>query len=389
MLDFVFHNHTKTVFGRNAEAQTGELTADYGKKILLLYGGGSIMRSGLYDRVTASLKAAGVEWIDLGGVQPNPVLSLAKKGIEICKKEGIGFILAVGGGSVIDTAKTIALGTPYDGDVWDFFCGRPYEKSLPIGVVLTIPAAGSESSCDAVITKEEGMLKRASCFSMDLRPEFAIMNPEVTLTLPDWQTFAGISDIMAHIMERYFTTTEHVEISDRLCEGLLKGVITAARALKKDGQDYNARAEVMWAGSLAHNNLCGVDRGQEWVCHMLGHEISGMYEATHGATLAMLFPNWLEYVMKANQERAMQFANRVFGIDYTPERPEEMGKAGIKALRDFFTEIGMPAKFSDLGIANPDIETLTDKATNYGAKKLGRYMPLSHEDIVAIYKMCI
>lgn len=388
MLDFVFENHTKTIFGKDAVMNVGTATAKYSKKVLLHYGGGSIKRSGLFDAVCKSLKAAGVEWVELGGVQPNPVLSLAQKGIDICKKENIDFVLAVGGGSVIDSAKTIALGACYSGNVWDFYCGRAYEKSLPIGVVLTIPAAGSESSCDAVLTNENGMLKRASCSSPLLRPVFAIMDPQVTMTLPDWQTFCGVSDIMAHIMERYFTTTEHVEVSDRMCEGLLKAVMTAAKAVQKDGNDYSARAEVMWAGSLAHNNICGCDRGQEWSCHMLGHEISALYEATHGATLAMIFPNWIEYGYKKNMKRCMQFANRVFGVEYQPEREEEMVLEGISRLRNFFKSIGMPSKFSDLGIENPDIELLTEKALDFGKRELGSFLPLTKEDVTAIYRMC-
>ena len=389
MLDFVFENHTKTIFGRNAIESVGKETAAYSKKVLLHYGGGSIKRNGVFDAVTSSLKAAGVEWVELGGVQPNPVLSLARMGIKICRKEDIGFILAIGGGSVIDSAKTIALGVHYDGDVWDYYTGRPYDESLPIGVVLTIPAAGSESSCDAVLTNEDGMLKRASCSSPMMRPVFAIMNPEVTYSLPDWQTFSGVSDIMAHIMERYFTTTPDVEVSDRLCEGLLKAVMTAARAVQMNPNDYAARAEIMWAGSLAHNNICGVDRGQEWVCHMLGHEVSAEYGATHGATLAMIFPHWLEYVYRSHLDRAVQFADRVFGVEYDMGHAEAVALEGIRRLRAFFSSIGMPAKFTDLGIDNPDIELLADKALDFGKKKLGTYYPLTRDDVVNIYKMCL
>lgn len=389
MLDFVFENHTKTIFGKSAIEAVGKETAVYSKKVLLHYGGGSIKKNGVFDKVLDSLRASGIEWVELGGVQPNPVLSMARKGIEICRKENIGFILAIGGGSVIDSAKTIALGVHYSGDVWDYYTGRPYDESLPIGVVLTIPAAGSESSCDAVLTNEDGMLKRASCSSPKMRPVFAIMDPQVTYSLSPWQTFAGVSDIMAHIMERYFTTTPDVEVSDRLCEGLLQAVMTAAKTVQRKPDDYAARAEIMWAGSLAHNNICGVDRGQEWVCHMLGHEISGLYGSTHGATLAMLFPNWLTYVYKRHPERAMQFANRVFGVRYDLNAEETVALEGIRMLRDFFNSIGMPARFSDLGIENPDIELLADKALDFGKKKLGTYYPLTRDDVVEIYKMCL
>ena len=222
-----------------------------------------------------------------------------------------------------------------------------------------------------------------------MRPVFAIMNPEVTYSLPDWQTFSGVSDIMAHIMERYFTTTPDVEVSDRLCEGLLKAVMTAARAVQMNPNDYAARAEIMWAGSLAHNNICGVDRGQEWVCHMLGHEVSAEYGATHGATLAMIFPHWLEYVYRSHLDRAVQFADRVFGVEYDMGHAEAVALEGIRRLRAFFSSIGMPAKFTDLRIDNPDIELLADKALDFGKKKLGTYYPLTRDDVVNIYKMCL
>lgn len=389
MLNFVFENHTKTIFGTNALTQVGMETARFSRKVLLHYGGSSIKHNGVYDAVCAALREAGVEWVELGGVQPNPVLSLAQKGIDLCKNEKIDFVLAVGGGSVIDSAKTIALGACYDGNVWDYYCGRPYERSLPIGAVLTIPAAGSESSCDAVLTNEDGMLKRASCGSPLMRPVFAIMDPQVTFSLPPWQTFCGVSDIMAHVMERYFTTTEHVEVSDRLCEGLLKAVMCAAQAVLKDPNDYSARAEIMWAGSLAHNNICGCDRGQEWTCHMLGHEISALYGITHGATLAMLFPCWLEYALPRNVERLQQFANRVFGVEYQPERKEEMAMEGVRRLRSFFLSIGMPRTFTDLDIQNPDVDLLTEKALDFGKRKLGAFMPLEKSDVAAIYRMCL
>lgn len=389
MLNFTYDNHTRTIFGKGTEMQTGAQIAPYGKKVLLHYGGGSIKRSGLYDKIVTSLKEAGLPFVELGGVKPNPVLSLAKRGIAICKSEGVDFILAVGGGSVIDSAKTIAMGALYDGDVWDFYCGRPYQGSLPIGAVLTIPAAGSESSADAVLTKEEGLLKRASCSSPRLRPVFAIMNPEITMTLPPYQTFAGVSDIMAHILERYFTTTPHVDVSDRLCEGLLKAVMSAANVLLNDPGNYDARAEIMWAGSLAHNNLCGVDRNQEWSCHGMGHEISALYDATHGATLAMLFPKWMAYRLHENLSRAMQFAGRVFDVDYDPENPEQMAMEGVRRFAHFLRRIGMPASFADMGIANPAIAQMANKCTHSGGHKLGAFKPLACEDVINIYRSCL
>lgn len=389
MLDFTFENHTKTIFGKGAEANVGQEVARYTKKVLLHYGGGSIKKSGLYDRIVASLKEAEVEWVELGGVQPNPLLSLVRDGIAMCRRENVGMILAVGGGSVIDSAKTIAMGTLYDGDVWDFYTGHSYAGSLPVGVVLTIPAAGSESSCDAVLTNEESMLKRASCASPELRPVFAIMNPEITFTLPDYQSFCGVTDIMAHILERYFTNTKNVEVSDRLCEGLLLSVMRSAATIKKDAANYQARAEIMWAGSLAHNNLCGVDRQQDWACHMMGHEISAQYGATHGATLGMLFPNWMQYVRQHDLPRAMQFANRVMGVDYNPTHPDGMAMEGIRRLRSFFDWIGMPSTFAQLGIKTPDIELLADKCTDSNQHTVGGYVPLGKDAIITIYKMCI
>lgn len=389
MLDFTFENHTKMIFGKDAELSVGKEAAKYAKKVLLHYGGGSIKKSGLYDRVTTSLKDAGVDFVELGGVQPNPVLSLARKGVEICKAEGVEMIIAVGGGSVIDSAKTIALGALYDGDVWDFYCGKPYERSLPIGVVLTIPAAGSESSCDAVLTNEDGLLKRASCSSPNLRPVFSIMNPEITFTLPDYQTFCGVSDMMAHIMERYFTNTLNVEITDRLCEGLLHGIMSSAMNIKKQSTNYAARAEIMFAGSLAHNNICGCDRDQDWGCHCMGHEISALYGATHGATLAMLFPKWMEYVRQHDIKRMDQFANRVMGVDYNPTHPDSMAMEGIRRLKAFFREIGMPSSFAELGIENPDIELMADKCTDGETHTVGHFVELKKEDIKKIYEMCL
>ena len=387
MLNFVYHNATKIVFGENQEQKVGELVAEYSKNILLLYGGGSVKRSGLLDRVRTSLTQHQIVWTELGGVQPNPHLALVKEGIKICREKKIDFILALGGGSVIDTAKAISLGVLYDGDVWDYFSGRPYDRSIPTGVVLTIPAAGSESSCDAVITKEEGLLKRASCGSEKLRPAFAILNPELTLTLPDKQTFAGITDIMIHIMERYFTNTKDVDVTDRMCEALLQSVMYAAHRLKENPQDLPARSEVMWCGTLAHNNLVGVDRVGDWATHKIGHEISALYDSIHGETLAVVFPAWMRYNYSVNVNRFAQFANRVFGVPYVPEKENYMALEGIRLFKDYLRSIGMPATLSDLGVRQQDIHTLAMKCTENDTQKVGRLRLLGASDVEAILNL--
>lgn len=389
MLDFVYENATKIVFGLGCETQVGALVREYADKVLLVYGGGSAKRSGLLDRIKASLAAAGVSAAELGGVQPNPHLALVYKGIELCRRENIAFILAVGGGSCIDTAKAISLGVPYEGDVWDFFSGRPYEGSLPVGVVLTIPAAGSESSCDAVITKEEGMLKRACCWSQKLRPVFALMNPELTLGLPDWQTFCGVTDIMTHIMERYFTNTRHVDVTDRMCEGLLQSAIYAGKRLKENPADLDARSEIMWCGTLAHNNIAGVDREGDWATHNISHEVSALYDSTHGAALAVIFPAWMRYTLDHDPSIFAQFANRVFGVPYDRNDLRAMGLEGIRQLKAFYRRIGMPTTFGELGIEAPDLELIAEKCTHGDTAPVGRFVPLGAKQVVELLKLAL
>lgn len=384
MLDFVYENATKIVFGAGQENSVGELVLEHSRNALLLYGGGSVKRSGLLGRVQASLDRAGVCWTELGGVKPNPRLSLVREGIAVCREKGIDFVLAVGGGSVIDTAKAIALGVPYEGDVWDFFTGRPFEGALSTGVILTIPAAGSESSCDAVITNEDGLYKRASCWSQKLRPAFAVLNPALTLTLPDDQTFAGVTDILVHIMERYFTNTPDVDVTDRMCEGLMQSVLYAGHRLEKNPQDMAARSELMWSGTLAHNNLLGVDREGDWGTHNIGHEISALYDVTHGATLSVVFPAWMRYTCRVNIARFSQFANRVFGVPYVPDGQEAMAREGIRLLMDFFRSIHMPTTFAQLGVANPDVRTIAMKCTDGDQKTVGKFLPLHAADVEGI-----
>ena len=322
MENFEFYSPTRIIFGRGTEEKVGELTKEYGTKVLLHYGGGSIKKYGLYDKVVKSLQDAGVDFIELGGVQPNPRLGLVKEGIKICRENDIDFILAVGGGSVIDSAKAISLGVPYEGDVWDFFMGKALpEKNLPVGVVLTIPAAGSESSNSVVITKEEGLLKR-SCNNDINRPVFAIMNPELTFTLPPYQTASGVVDMMAHIMERYFTHQTDVDLTDGLCESMLKTIMKNALIVMEEPDNYDARAELMWAGTLAHNGLVGTGRIGDWASHAIEHELSAMYDVAHGAGLAVVFPAWMKYVYKHNVNRFAQFAVNVFNVDYDFANPE-------------------------------------------------------------------
>ena len=342
MINFDFLSPTKIIFGRGTESRVGEETAKYGKKVLFLYGGGSIKKTGLYDKVVQSLRESGVEFIELYGVQPNPRLSLVKEGIKICREKGIEFILAVGGGSVIDTAKAIGVGVPYDGDVWDFYVGKAVPvKSLPVGVVLTIAAAGSEASKSSVITNEDGWYKRGLNVEV-IRPKFAIMNPELTFTLPPYQTACGTADIMAHIMERYFTNTPNVELTDRLCEGALKTVINNTLIALEEPDNYDARAEIMWAGTLAHNDLLSTGRIGDWTSHQIEHELSGIYDIAHGAGLAIVFPAWMKYVYKHNISRFAQFATRVWNVDYCFECPEKTALEGINRLQEYFRRIGLP-----------------------------------------------
>ncbi len=382
MNNFIFENPTKIVFGKDTELQAGKLTAQYTNKVLLHYGGGSIKKSGLYDKVTASLKESGIEYTELGGVKPNPRLSLVREGIELCRKEKIDFILAVGGGSVIDSAKAIALGVPNSCDVWDFYTGKAEpETVLPVGVVLTIAAAGSESSNGSVITNEDGNYKRSYAGPL-MFPKFAILNPQLTVTLPNNQLVNGIADIMAHIMERYFTQTEHTDLSDRLCEAALKSIILNGRKVLANPDNYDARAEVVWCGTIAHNNLLGMGRTEDWGSHQIEHELSGIYDIAHGAGLAIVFPAWMQYVYKANQNRFVQYAVRVWGVDDTMLDQEEIAKEGIRRTKQFFKELGLPVALSELGIGTENIALMAKKTVENGP--VGNFVPLKAEDVEKI-----
>ena len=333
MINFTFQNATKIIFGKDTESLVGEEINKIGKKILLHYGGGSIKKSGLYDAVIKSLKNANVEVVELSGVKPNPRLSLIQEGIKICKEQGIDAILAVGGGSVIDSAKGIAAGALYDADVWDFYTGKANIKAaLPIGVILTIPAAGSETSGGSVVTNEDGWYKRSTGSDL-LRPQFSILNPELTYTLPDYQTACGIVDMFAHILERYFTRTQNVEVTDRMSEAVMKVIIDNGLKVLQDSKDYNARAEIMWAGTIAHNDILATGKVGDWGSHDMEHEISGIYDIAHGAGLAIVFPAWMTYVHKEDIPRFAQYANRVWNVDINVFNMEETALEGIKRTK--------------------------------------------------------
>lgn len=387
MDNFNFYSPTEFVFGKDRENECGNYVKKYnGKKVLIHYGGGSVIRSGLLDRVKNSLDSCGIEYVELGGVKPNPRDTKIYEGIELCRKENVDFILSVGGGSCIDSAKGIAIGALYDGDFWDFYgTGKNVEKALPIGTVLTIAAAGSEGSGASVVTKEDGMLKRDVGSDL-LRPRFSILNPALTCTLPAYQTACGTTDIMAHVFERYFTNTNEVEITDRLCEAVLLTMIKETPRVLENPDNYEARANIMWAGTVAHNDIVGVGRSQDWNSHGIEHELSGLYDCAHGAGLAVIMPAWMEYVMNHNIMRFAQMAVRIWGIPMNFENPEYTAKAGITAFRRFLHDIGMPINFEELGAKEEDIPMLV-KNLGIGSGKRSGFVELDANDVTEIYKI--
>ena len=387
MLDFQFYSPTEFVFGRDTESRAGYYVRKHGgSKVLLHYGGNSAKKSGLLDRVKASLTAEGIDFIELGGVQPNPRDTLVYEGIALCRRENIDFLLAVGGGSVIDSAKAIALGVPYDGDFWDFYSTnkRP-AAALPVATVLTIAAAGSEGSGDSVITKTDGDLKRGAGSDL-IRPKFSILNPALTCTLPAYQTACGATDIMAHVFERYFTNTPEVEITDRLCEAVLMTMVKETPRVIADPQNYDARANIMWAGMVAHNNIVGVGREQDWNSHGIEHELSALYDCAHGAGLAVIMPAWMEFVYKHNPMRFAQKAVRVFGCSMDFAHPEITALEGIRRFREFLHSIGMPINFAELGAKEEDIPQLVEKF-GIADGTTGGFVHLSAADIAEIYRI--
>lgn len=391
MENFTFYAPTYFVFGQDTENDTGKYVKRFGgHKVLIHYGGGSVIRSGLMDRVKKSLEAENLPYIELGGVRPNPRSGLVYEGIELCRKENVDFILAVGGGSTIDSAKAIAAGVPYDGDFWDYYQGKPVDEALSIGTVLTISAAGSEGSPDSVITKEEGMFKRGATGEA-LRPKFTILNPALTQTLPAYQTACGITDIMAHLYERYLTNTTEVEVTDRMIEALLLTMIHEGPRVIADPNNYQARANIMWAGMMAHNNSCGVGRTQDWTSHDIEHELSALYDCAHGAGLAVVMPAVFTYNMNHDVMRFAQAAVRVWGCQMDFSHPENTAREGIEALRKFLISIGMPKNFAELGAREEDIEKLAHTACygNGGNGVMGGFVPLHQQDVEAIYRLML
>lgn len=389
MENFTFQNPTKIIFGQGTEQQVGKECAVYSKKILIHYGGGSIKKTGLYDKVISSVENAGIQYVELPGVKPNPRLSLVQEGIKICREQDITFILAIGGGSVIDSAKAIAIGVPYHGDVWDFFTGKAeVQEALPLGTILTIPAAGSEASTGCVITKEEGFYKRA-VNSVLIYPRFSILNPELAFTLPDYQIACGAADIMAHLMERYFTNTQHVELTDRLIEAAMKTVIHNAPTVLGKHDHYNAWGEMMWAGTIAHNNLLNTGRIGDWASHDIEHELSGAYDIAHGAGLAIVFPAWMKYVYQHDITRFAQFAVRVWNVDCSFWSLERTALEGINRLESFFRSMGLATNLKEVGIASNRLGEMASKCTDADAdrKTVGNFVELGQKDVFNILKL--
>jgi hypothetical protein len=391
MENFYFYSPTAFAFGKDTENEAGALVKKFGgTKVLIHYGGGSVVRSGLLDRVKASLEKEGIPFAELGGVKPNPRSGLVYEGIDLCRKENIDFILAVGGGSTIDSSKAIAAGVVYDGDFWDFYEGKRVEKALPIGTVLTIAAAGSEGSPDSVITKEEGMLKRGASGDV-IRPKFSILNPALTETLPAYQSAAGITDIMAHLYERYLTNTKEVEVTDRLIEALLLTMKHEGIRVIEDPHNYEARANIMWAGMMAHNNSCGVGRSQDWNSHTIEHELSALYDCAHGAGLAVTMPAVFRYVYKHDVMRFAQVAVRVWGCQMDFANPEKTALEGIDALQNYLCSLGMPKNFEELGAKKEDIPKLVNVLCRTSSRNgsISGFVTLNEEDCTKIYEMMV
>ena len=378
MRNFDFYSPTYFVFGKDREAETGRYVKRFGgSRVLVVYGGQSAKRSGLLDRIMACLKEENLYAVELGGVKPNPRSGLVYEGIDLCRREKIDFILAVGGGSVIDTAKAIGMGVPYDGDFWDFFSGKVPEQALPVGTVLTIAASGSEGSPDSIITNEKTLEKNgaeADC----LRPCFSVLDPALTESLPAYQTACGITDIMAHTFERYFTNTPDVEVTDRMLEGALLAMLHEGRRVMDDPHNYEARANIMWAGMVCHNDIMGVGRQQDWNSHHLEHVLSAKYDCAHGAGLAVVMPAWMEYVCGHDPMRFARFAINVFGCEMDYAHPERTAQAGIRRLREFFRALHMPAALQDVGGKAEDIAQYLTKG-NGGVVNSSRGILLAYK----------
>ena len=387
MKNFVYSQPTRIVFGEGTHREIGRHLAPIAKKVLLHHSGGSSVKSGLIDRIKSELTQAGIEYRELDGVQPNPRLDLVRRGIEIVRREGLQAILAVGGGSVIDSAKAIGMGAPYtQGDVWDFFQGEAVVQTcLPIVTVPTIAAAGSEASDSCVITNQDGPFKKG-IHSHAIRPVLSILDPVLTYSLPAYQTAAGGTDIMAHVMERYFTQEKDVDFTDRLCEATLQTIIANLPVALAEPDNYSARAQIMWASTLAHNDLLSTGRVGDWASHALAHQPSALYDLTHGAALAILFPAWMKYVYRHDIARFARFAVQVWGEPYDFSHPQRTALQGIRRTEDFFAACGMPTRFSQAGIPSDHFEQMAERATCGGTKTIGQFVPLNREDILQIYR---
>ena len=389
---FRYYAPTKVVFGRDTQKEVGRLVKEFGgTKVLVHYGGGSAVRSGLIAQVERSLDEAGIAYVELGGVQPNPLLSLCLKGMELCRKENVDFLLAVGGGSVIDSAKCIGYGLANEGDVWDIFAKkRPATGCMPIGTVLTIAAAGSEMSNSCVITNDDGMIKRG--YSSDYaRCAFAVMNPELTFTLPAYQTASGCVDIIMHTFERYFTKDTGTMLMDGIAEALIRTVMYNAKVLVKDPENYEARAQIMWAGTVAHNGIMSNGQKEDWGSHQVEHELSAMFGVTHGAGLAAVWGSWARYVYTEKPERFAQFAVNVMGVPMNASDINRTALDGIEAMEQFFREIHMPVSLPELGLQLSDeqIRELSEKCCNYGGRTIGAFRVMNADDVEKIYHMAM
>lgn len=390
MIDFAFQNPTKIYFGRKALSNLSTEVQKYGKRILLVYGGGSIKRSGLYDRIMEILNGIGVQVWELGSVQPNPRLSLVYTGIEMCREHDVQLVLAVGGGSAIDTGKAIVNGVCYDGDVWDLFTGKgSISEVLPLGTIVTIPAAGSEMSSSCVITREEDQCKKGRNVPLNF-PKFSILNPEDSFTLPRYHVACGIVDIMAHMMERYFTQVENVELIDRMTEAALITVIHNAPVTLAEPTNYDARAEITWAGSLAHNTLLQTGRIGDWASHKLEHELSALYDIAHGAGLAIVFPAWMKYTLpRGGAKKLAQFATRVFGVPEDFGSEEEIAAEGIRRLEDFYRSLDMPVRLSEIHIDDRDFDRMAERCAAMVGGTVGAFVPLKAADCRKIYELAL
>ncbi len=388
MLDFTFYSPTSVVFGKKSLEQLPAQLKKFGAaKILLHYGTSSVEKSGLLDKTLTLVKQTGAEVTLLGGVRPNPVVSLVRQGVAICKEKKIDFILALGGGSVLDSAKAIAVGALIEEDIWDIFeHSKAIQKALPVGTILTLSATGSELSSRSVVSNDESNAKLgmgADC----LRPVFSILNPEFTYTVNKWQTASGTIDILMHTIERYFTKTPDVALTDSLSEALMRNVISAGSIAYHTPDDYEARATLMWAGSLSHNDLMGLGRQQDWACHRLEHEMSALDTSiTHGAGLAVLFPHWASYVMHEDLDRFCRFAKEVFGVYGDGYTKEQWAKAGIQAFVNYATALGMPQKLHEFGLQEEDLPLMAKRCADF-YKTIGTFKVLHYEDMLNIYKL--